>query len=188
MTQTAKPVTMLDRLSQHPCRVVIGGAVASTLLVNLGIWLLGAALGGTFQYLDHDVLHTTTAPQGVTTMTVVPMAAGLTLAVLAAVSWHAIEPLTRRLGSRLGSLVSSRRTVIRVAQVVGAIAPLAALFNTVAAGFDDMSIIALSAMHLVIAGLIPLSLEVLYRRISRQVGDGTRVPHLNGQAPPQIDE
>ncbi|MEV7123921.1 DUF6069 family protein [Kitasatospora griseola] len=131
--------------ARHPA-AVIAGAVAAALTVNLVLWLVGLGLGGSFRFTEADgSLHTTTAPQGVITMTVLPMSAGLALAALLAAA-------------------GKRRAVLRSAQVVGAGAALATTPETFAAGFDTPSTIALTGMHVVIAALVLLALEALARR------------------------
>ncbi|MEU5811215.1 DUF6069 family protein [Streptomyces sp. NPDC047718] len=125
--------------------MIIVGAVAAALGVNLVLWLVALGFDGSFQYVEADgPLHTTTAPQGVVTMTVLPMIGGLALAALLA--------------------AGRRRVVLRSAQVVGAGAALATTARTFTAGFDTPSTIALSLMHVVIAVLVVLALEVLARR------------------------
>ncbi|MEV6977930.1 DUF6069 family protein [Kitasatospora sp. NPDC093806] len=137
---------LLGRIAARHPAAVIAVSVAAALGANLVLWLAGVALGGSFQFTEADgSLHTTTAPQGVITMTVLPMTAGLALATLLAAA-------------------GKRRAVLRSAQVVGAGAALATTAQTFTARFDTPSTIALTGMHLVIAALVLLALEALARR------------------------
>ncbi|WP_199185803.1 DUF6069 family protein [Streptomyces carminius] len=136
----------LHRAAARRPAAVIVGAVAAALGVNLALWLIGLGFDGSFQYVEADGSpHTTTAPQGVITMTVLPMSGGLALAALLAGA-------------------GKRRLVLRSAQAVGAGAALATTARTFTAGFDTPSTIALSVMHVVIAVLVVLALEALARR------------------------
>jgi ABC-type Co2+ transport system permease subunit len=131
---------------------IVVGAVAGALAVNLVIWLIGRALGGSFVYLQADgQLHTTTAPQGVISMTVIPMSAGLSLAAVLAGRWPA---------------------VIRLAQLVGAGLALGTVVMTFTAGFDRVSTIALALMHGVIAVLVVGALEAARRSLTRSTPSG----------------
>ncbi|GAB3225330.1 hypothetical protein GCM10027447_14620 [Glycomyces halotolerans] len=136
--------TVLGRIAAWSPVPIIAVAVAGALAINLAIWLAGAAFGGSFTYVEPDgALHTTTAPRGVIVMTVIPMALGLAVAVLLAMKW---------------------RGVVRLAQVIGAGAALATTTTTFTAGFDTVSTIALSCMHLVIAVAVVFALEAIDRR------------------------
>lgn len=133
------------RVAARRPAAIIAGVVATALGVNLALWLVGLGFGGSFQYVEADgSLHTTTAPQGVITMTVFPMSGGLALAALLA--------------------AGKRCAVLRSAQVIGAGAALATTAQTFTAGFDMPSTIALCLMHVVIAVLVALALEALARR------------------------
>ncbi|MET9953639.1 DUF6069 family protein [Streptomyces sp. NPDC006339] len=143
---------------------VIAGTVAAALGVNLALWLIGLGFGGSFQYTEADgSLHTTTAPQGVITMTVLPMSGGLALAALLAAA-------------------GKRRAILRSAQVVGAGAALATTAQTFTASFDMPSTIALSGMHIIIAALVLLALEALARRKDRP-GPPVEAPQGQGPCP-----
>ncbi|WP_206057584.1 MULTISPECIES: DUF6069 family protein [Nocardiopsis] len=140
----------LRRVATRRPTAVIAGAVATALGVNLALWSAGLVLGGSFQYVEADgSLHTTTAPQGVITMTVLPMSGGLALAALLAAAQRRAVP---------------RRVVLRSAQAIGAGAALATAAPTFTAGFDTPSTVALGLMHAVIAALVVLALEALVRR------------------------
>ncbi|MEU1734190.1 DUF6069 family protein [Streptosporangium sp. NPDC020145] len=135
---------MADAARVRPVWIVVG-AVLGALAVNLLIWLIGRGLGGSFVYLEAGGRpHTTTAPQGVITMTVVPMTAGLVAAAL--------------LGSRWPVMV-------RVAQVAGPLLALATVAMTFTAGFDGVSQIALTSMHVVIAVVVAGALQLLARTL-----------------------
>lgn len=72
---------------------------------------------------------------------------------------------TMTLGLAVAALVGPRWPwTFRVAQIIGAAAPLAAIVNTVAAGFDQPSTIALTTMHVVIAIATPAAIETMRRR------------------------
>ncbi|MER7702379.1 DUF6069 family protein [Kitasatospora sp. NPDC097605] len=143
----------LGRVAARPPAAVIAGTVAAALGANLVLWLVGLGFGGSFQFTEADgSLHTTTAPQGVITMTVLPMSAGLVLAALLAAA-------------------GKRRAVLRSAQAVGAGAALATAAKPFTAGFDAPSTIALTGMHIVIAALVVLCLEALACREEAAAGD-----------------
>jgi hypothetical protein len=135
----------------RPVRI-IAGAVLGALAVNLLIWLACTGLGGSFVYLEADGRpHTTTAPQGVITMTVIPMTAGLALAAL--------------LGSRWPVMV-------RLAQVVGPALALVTVYKTFTAGFDLVSEIALTSMHVLIAAAVAGALQLLARPLTNSARAG----------------
>lgn len=60
--------------------------------------------------------------------------------------------------------------MIRIAQVVGVIAPLGTIAMTIAADFDTASTVTLALMHVVIALVVPVGLEGMRRRAERTVG------------------
>lgn len=135
----------------RPVRI-IAGAVLGALAVNLLIWLAGRALGGSFVYVEADGQpHTTTEPQGMITMTVIPMSAGLALAAL--------------LGSR-------RPVMVRLAQVAGPLLALVTVSRTFTAGFDRVSEIALASMHVVIAVVVAGALQLLARPLTSSARSG----------------
>lgn len=55
--------------------------------------------------------------------------------------------------------------ILRVAAVVGAAASLGTIAGTVATDFDAPSTVALAVMHVVIAVILVVALERLYRRV-----------------------
>lgn len=120
--------------------------VVAALLVNLAIWAIGAAVGGSFEVTNGDVTQSA-APGGVVVMTVVPLLIGMTLAALLSYRW-------------LGA--------IRVAQVVGPALALLTIVSTLMVDFDGTSTVALAAMHVAIAPIVVVGLEAMRRRLVRQ--------------------
>lgn len=116
-------------------------SVLAALAVNLVLWLIGLGAGGSFELTEGGETMAV-APGGVVTLTVVPMVVGLGLAALISLRW-------------LG--------VIRLAQIVGVIAPLATIAMTVAADLDTVSTVTLALMHVVIAIVVFVGLEALRR-------------------------
>lgn len=119
----------------------VAATVIGALVPNLVIWLLGLAAGGSFEMTDAGTTSSV-APGGVVILTVVPTLIGMTLAALISLKWVA---------------------VIRPAEVIGALLPLATIALTVQADFDTASTIALAAMHVVIAVVIVVGLEAMRR-------------------------
>lgn len=117
--------------------------VLAALLVNLVIWVVGAAAGGSFQFTDGAVTQSA-APAGVVLLTVVPLLIGMVLAALLSFRW-------------LG--------VIRVAQVVAPALALLTVAPTFMAGFDGTSTAALALMHVAIAVVVVIGLEAMRRRL-----------------------
>lgn len=117
-------------------------AVVVALLVNLAIWAIGAAAGGSFTFTEGGVVQSA-APGGVVLMTTVPLLLGMTLAALLSRRWP---------------------RMIRVAQVVGAALALLTIGSTLVADFDGASTAALAAMHVVIAVVVVVGLEAMRRR------------------------
>lgn len=133
---TTRPsVTALNRP-----RAVIFATVAA-LLVNLLLWVVGLAAGGSFELTDAGTTMAV-APGGVVMLTVVPIVIGMSIAAIVSLRW-------------LG--------VIRLAQVVGVLAPLGTIAMTVAADFDAVSTVVLALMHVVIAVVVPAALESMLR-------------------------
>lgn len=118
------------------------GATALALVGNLVLWLIGLALGGSFEMTDQGKAMSV-APGGVITITLVPMLVGLTLAVLISMKWSPI---------------------IRIAQVVGALFSLGTIAMTIAADFDAASTIMLALMHVVVAACVVVGLEAVRTR------------------------
>ncbi|MFB7877757.1 MULTISPECIES: DUF6069 family protein [unclassified Nocardia] len=122
---------------------VLGGVVAAVVL-NLIVWGIGAAAGGSFVVTDGDTVSDV-APGGVVIMSAVPLLIGLTAAVLVSYLWTG---------------------VLRVAEVVGSVLAVATIGLTVAADFDTASTVALSVMHVVLVPVIVVALEGVRRGIA----------------------
>ncbi|MFZ2529490.1 MAG: DUF6069 family protein [Rhodococcus sp. (in: high G+C Gram-positive bacteria)] len=135
-TETSSPSTVRSRSWKTGRPVVVAAAVATALVANLILWLIGMAAGGSFEHIDAGVT-VGAAPGGVVLMTVVPLGVGLTVAVLLGLWWHGF---------------------VRIAQVVGALLPLATITGTLSAGFDPASTVTLILMHVVIAAVAVVAL------------------------------
>ncbi|MGH3569268.1 MAG: DUF6069 family protein [Pseudonocardia sp.] len=120
--------------------------VVAALLVNLVIWAIGAAAGGSFEFTNVDIRQSA-APGGVVILTVVPLLIGMILAALLSYRWFG---------------------AIRVAQVVGPALALLTIVSTLLADFDGASTVALAAMHVAIAPIVVVGLEAMRRRLVRQ--------------------
>lgn len=136
-TETSSPSPVLSRSWTTGRPVVVAAAVAGALVVNLVLWLIGLAAGGSFEHTDAGAT-VSAAPGGVILMTVVPLGVGLTVAVLLGMWW---------------------RGFVRIAQVVGALLPLATITGTLSADFDTASTVTLTLMHVVIAAVAVVALE-----------------------------
>jgi Family of unknown function (DUF6069) len=123
----------------RPLAVLFSALLA--LVVNLVLWLIGRAGGGSFELTDAGTTMSV-APGGVVMLTLAPIVVGMGIAALISLRL----PL-----------------VLRVAQVVGVIAPLGTIAMTLAADFDTVSTVALSLMHVVIAVVVPIGLEAMRR-------------------------
>jgi hypothetical protein len=121
-------------------RAVLGATVIA-LVVNLILWLIGLALGGSFEMTDQGK-SASVAPGGVITLTVVPLLVGLSVAMLISLKW---EP------------------IIRIAQIVGAVVALGTIALTIAADFDAASTVMLALMHVVVAAGVVVALEAVRR-------------------------
>ncbi len=126
--------------------VAVIGTVVVALVVNLVLWLIGLAAGGSFEVLDGDKMMAV-APGGVIMLTVVPALVGLTAAALLSYRWP---------------------VMIRVAQVVGPLLALGTIAMTIDADFDAASTVSLAAMHVVLAGAVFAGLEGLRRKLATQ--------------------
>ncbi|TCN54806.1 hypothetical protein EV641_10469 [Rhodococcus sp. SMB37] len=122
---------------------IVVASVLAALVANLVLWLVGLLAGGSFEHTDAGAI-VSAAPGGVVLMTVVPLAAGLTVAALLSLWWNPI---------------------VRIAQVVGALLPLATIAGTLSADFDAASTVMLVLMHVVIAAVAVLGLEKMRVRI-----------------------
>ncbi|KXO94008.1 DUF6069 family protein [Tsukamurella pseudospumae] len=141
-------MTAIDTAAPSTFRItrttVVLGTVGLALLGNLILWLVGLAAGGDFTMTDEAGARASVAPGGVVLMTVAPLAVGMTAAVLLSKLWAPI---------------------LRVAAVVGAAASLGTVAGTLAADFDGASTTTLALMHVVIAAVLVIALEALYRRV-----------------------
>ncbi|MGW0023061.1 DUF6069 family protein [Rhodococcus sp. NPDC003383] len=136
-TETSSSSTVLRRSWTTGRPVVVVAAVAGALVLNLVLWLIGLAAGGSFEHTDAGAT-VSAAPGGVVLMTVVPLGIGLAVAVLLGLWW---------------------RGFLRIAQVVGALLPLATIAGTLSADFDTASTVTLTLMHVVIAVVAVVALE-----------------------------
>lgn len=139
-TTSTLPAFSLSR----PMAVLVPVVVA--LVANVALWLVGLAAGGSFEVTNGDTVESA-APGGVLVMTVVPLTVGMSLAALLSLRWFGI---------------------IRVAEVVGAVAALGTIASTIVADFDAPSTITLSLMHVVIALVVVAGLEAMRNRIAAQ--------------------
>lgn len=151
-TESSRSYSVPTVLRSMGAPVAVAATVLAALVVNLALWLAGLVAGGSFEYTDAGTVSAA-APGGVVLMTVVPLAAGLTVGALLGLWW---------------------RGFLRVAQVVGVVLPLATIQGTAAADFDGASTVALAAMHVVIAVAAVTGLEVLRRRSDPGSREGER--------------
>ncbi|WP_431963751.1 DUF6069 family protein [Nocardia sp. bgisy134] len=126
--------------------VAVLGAAAAAVLVNLVVWLIGAAAGGSFILVDGTKTQDV-APGGVVVMSAVPLLIGLTAAALLSYRWVG---------------------VLRVAAAVGSVLTLATIAGTVAAAFDTASTVALAIMHVMLVPVIVVSMEGLRKHLTER--------------------
>ncbi|WKG10179.1 DUF6069 family protein [Nocardia sp. PE-7] len=124
--------------------VAVLGAAAVAVVLNLIVWAIGAAAGGSFIMTDQGKASSV-APGGVIMMSAVPLLIGLTVAVLVSYKWTG---------------------VLRTAAVVGSVLSLATIALTVSTDFDTASTIALSVMHVVLVPVMVIALEGVRRGIT----------------------
>jgi len=141
-TAASRSSSFLARSRAAGRTTVVAATVVAALVLNLVFWLLGLAAGGSFEHTDAGSVAVA-APGGVVLMTVVPLGVGLTLAAVLSLWWSG---------------------VLRIAQVVGALLPLATIQGTLTADFDTASTVTLTMMHVAIAVAAVLGLEVIRRR------------------------
>lgn len=143
-TATANPTASLtDRIPALSRTVAVVGAIVGAVLVNLVIWLIGEAAGGSFTTVDGGTTMDV-APGGVITLSAVPMAIGLTAAALLAYKWVG---------------------VLRPAAAIGSVLSLATIGLTVTTDFDTPSMVALSIMHVVLVPALVLATEGMRRKL-----------------------
>ncbi|WP_066902802.1 DUF6069 family protein [Millisia brevis] len=133
MTETGTSTLGLRRIL-----VTTGAAVVAAVVANLVLWLIGLALGGSFEVSDGAGGTETVAPGGVLVMTILPLTVGLLVA---------------------GLMAPKVPAVIRPAQIIGSIAALGTIAMTVTAGFDTVSTVLLSLMHVVLVPVLVYALE-----------------------------
>ncbi|MEU0872828.1 DUF6069 family protein [Nocardia brasiliensis] len=126
--------------------IAILGSVAVAVAVNLVVWLIGRAAGGSFDVVEKGVT-THVGGSGVIISSAVPLLIGMTLAGLVSYFWAG---------------------VLRVAQVVGSVLAIATIGLTVAATFDTATTIALSVMHVVLAPVVVLGLEAMRQGLAQR--------------------
>lgn len=141
-TEVSRSSSFLARSREAGRTTVVIATVVAALVLNLVFWLIGLAAGGSFEHTDAGAV-VGAAPGGVVLMTVVPLGIGLTVAALLSLWWSGF---------------------VRIAQVVGALLPLATIQGTIATDFDTASTVALALMHVAIAAAAVLGLEVIRRR------------------------
>ncbi|MBS9373510.1 DUF6069 family protein [Rhodococcus sp. B50] len=142
VTETSSRSTLLPNSRRARAAVVVVVSVAAALVANLVLWGVGIVAGGSFEHTDAGEV-VSAAPGGVVFMTVVPLTVGLAVAALLTLWWNGF---------------------VRIAQVVGALLPLATIQGTISADFDTPSTVALTLMHVVIAAVVVAALEMLRAR------------------------
>lgn len=121
------------------------GAVTATT-INLAIWAAATLAGASLTLLDGGEPYLIDAGS-VVFSSALPMVAGIVLAAVISRWWPA---------------------VIRLAQVLGALAAVATLWSVFAYGVDAATITTLTLMHLVSGVVVVLALEGLRRHTRRQ--------------------
>ena len=141
VTETSRTSALLPRSRPARSAIVVVAAVVVALVTNLVLWAVGLAAGGSFEHTDAG-RTVGSAPGGVVLMTVLPLTVGLALAAVLTLWWNGFA---------------------RIAQVVGALLPLATIQGTITADFDTPSTVALVLMHVVIAVVVVVALDMLRR-------------------------
>lgn len=141
VTETSRTSALLPRSRPARSAIVVVAAVVVALVTNLVLWAVGLAVGGSFEHTDAG-RTVSSAPGGVVLMTVLPLTVGLALAAVLTLWWNGFA---------------------RIAQVVGALLPLATIQGTITADFDTPSTVALVLMHVVIAVVVVVALDMLRR-------------------------
>lgn len=139
----AQTATMSARIPAAGRPAAIAASIAGALVVNLAVWLLAAAAGGSFEVTENGVT-TSVAPGAVIFSSVVPLLIGMSAAALLSYLWVG---------------------VLRVAQVVGSVLAVATIGLTVAAQFDTATTVGLSIMHVVLAPALVVGLEAIRRKL-----------------------
>jgi len=141
VTETSRTSALLPRSRPARSAIVVVAAVVVALVTNLVLWAVGLAAGGSFEHTDAG-RTVGSAPGGVVLMTVLPLTVGLALAAVLTLWWNGFA---------------------RIAQLVGALLPLATIQGTITADFDTPSTVALVLMHVVIAVVVVVALDMLRR-------------------------
>lgn len=141
---TANPTRALSALPALNRYTAVLGAVAAAVAVNLILWGVGAAAGGSFVTVDNGT-EMDVAPGGVIVMSAVPLLIGTTVAAVVSYWWTG---------------------VLRVAAVVGSALALATIALTVAADFDTASTVALSLMHVTLVPILVVAMEGLRKQLT----------------------
>ncbi|MFG1796801.1 DUF6069 family protein [Nocardia sp. NPDC049149] len=141
IAQTTTPSLRIPGVNRP---IAIVGSVIAAVVVNLIVWQLGEAAGGSFEVVDKGVTSYVGAG-GVIFSSAVPLLIGMTLTALISYFWVG---------------------VLRVAQIVGSVLAVATIGLTVAATFDTATTIALSVMHLVLVPVLVIGLEALRRGLA----------------------
>ncbi|MFC9438924.1 DUF6069 family protein [Nocardia sp. NPDC057030] len=139
--QTFTPTLRIPAVGR-PTAVI--GSVVVAVAVNLIVWLLGEAAGGSFEVVDQGVT-TSVGAGGVIVSSGLPLLVGMTAAALVSYFWTG---------------------ALRVAQIVGAVLAIATIGLTIAAPFDAVTTVALSVMHVVLAPVLVVGLEAMRRGLS----------------------
>ncbi|WP_067712792.1 DUF6069 family protein [Nocardia yamanashiensis] len=127
--------------------LIVAGTVTAAVAVNLILWLIGKAAGATFTYLSNGETFTST-PILVIAETAVPLAAGLTLATLAAVKWPRIIPAAQMIGVLLATVTAA---------------------GALLTDFDSTaSRLSLALMHVVVAAAVFLGLRAISQTLQRR--------------------
>ncbi|MEV6561175.1 DUF6069 family protein [Nocardia sp. NPDC051756] len=138
IAQTTTPALRIPAANRP---IAILGSVAVSVAVNLVVWLIGEAAGGSFELVDRGV--TTQVGAGtVISSAAIPLFVGMTLAALISYLWAG---------------------VLRVAQIVGGVLAVGTIGLTISADFDTVTTVALSVMHLVLAPVLVVGLEAMRR-------------------------
>ena len=131
----------------------VPATVLGALAVNLVIWLIGLAAGGSFEFVDENDVARKAAPMGVIVLTLGPATVGMLAAALLSLKWPIF---------------------VRIAQVIGPVLALLTIWLTIDADFDGVSTTALAAMHVVLAIALVVGLEAMYRGINVRAQQGIR--------------
>jgi len=119
----------------------IGAGIVAAVVGNLVVFGIGKIAGASFEYRDDAGVHEVTMG-GVLTSSVLPLAIGTGLATLISLAW---------------------RPILRVAQVVGGALGLITVLGPLSTDADTGTRLALAAMHVVLAVVVVITLEAVWR-------------------------